>query len=207
MQIGRPHKLAAGMMRCALCVLSMTGLSLIGLSFLAGPAIAKTVFLVCDGEFITSTAINGPIETDQFDGALYLSVEADDFAVRRVKLLPFERSTRLAAIDLMPHPRSTNDGRVTVFTSTEDELVIEQTEARGKMVNALVGDDPLALTPESLHVMNLRLNRFSGYITISWQDHQVREVKPEGALRSIKKRYSNSKTFSADCNTMKQRIF
>jgi hypothetical protein len=47
----------------------------------------------------------------------------------------------------------------------------------------------------------------SGYITISWQDHQVREVKPEGALRSIKKRYSNSKTFSADCNTMKQRIF
>lgn len=160
MQIGRPHKLAAGMIRCALCVLSMTGLSLIGLSFLAGPAMAKTVFLVCDGEFITSTAINGPIETDQFDGALYLSVEADDFAVRRVKLLPFERSTRLAAIDLMPHPRSTDDGRVTVFTSTEDELVIEQTEARGKMVNALVGDDPLALTPESLHVMNLRLNRF-----------------------------------------------
>jgi hypothetical protein len=194
-------------MRCALCVLSMTGLSLIGLSFLAGPAMAETVFLVCDGEFITSMAINWPIETDQFDGALYLSVEADDFAVRRVKLLPFERSTRLAAIDLMPHPRSTDDGRVTVFTSTEDELVIEQTEARGKMVNALVGDDPLALTPESLHVMNLRLNRFSGYITISWQDHQVREVKPEGALRSIKKRYSNSKTFSADCNTMKQRIF
>ena len=207
MQIGRPHKLAAGMMRCALCVLSMTGLSLIGLSFLAGSAMAKTVFLVCDREFITSTAINGPIETDQFDGALYLSVEADDFAVRRVKLLPFERSTRLAAIDLMPHPRSSDDGRVTVFTSTEDELVIEQTESRGKMVNALVGDDPLALTPESLHVMNLRLNRFSGFITISWQDHQVREVKPEGALRSIKKRYSHSKTFAADCNTMKQRIF
>ena len=207
MQIGRPHKLAAGMMRCALCVLSMTGLSLIGLSFLAGSAMAKTVFLVCDGEFITSTAINGPIETDQFDGALYLSVEADDFAVRRVKLLPFERSTRLAAIDLMPHPQSSDDGRVTVFTSTEDELVIEQTGSRGKMVNALVGDDPLALTPESLHVMNLRLNRFSGFITISWHDHQVREVKPEGALRSIKKRYSHSKTFAADCNTMKQRIF
>ena len=195
------------MIRCALCVLSMTGLSLIGLSFLAGPAMAKTVFLVCDGEFITSTAINGPIETDQFDGALYLSVEADDFAVRRVKLLPFERSTRLAAIDLMPHPRSSDDGWMTVFTSTEDELVINQTESRGKMVNALVGDDPLALTPGSLHVMNLRLNRFSGYITISWHDHQVREVKPEGALRSIKKRYSHSKTFAADCNTMQQRIF
>ncbi|MGB2259144.1 MAG: hypothetical protein ACPH5W_06735, partial [Candidatus Puniceispirillaceae bacterium] len=101
----------------------------------------------------------------------------------------------------------TDDGQVTVFTSTEDELVIEQTEARGKMVNGLVGDDPLAPTPESLHEMHLRLNRFSGYITILWQDHKMREVKPEGALRSIKKRYSNSKTFSADCNTMKQRIF
>ena len=44
MQIGRPHKLAAGMMRCALCVLSMTGLSFIGLSLAAGPAMAKTVF-------------------------------------------------------------------------------------------------------------------------------------------------------------------
>ena len=56
------------------------------------------------------------------------------------------------------------------------------------MVNALVGDDLLALTPESLHVMHLRLNRFSGYITISWQDHQKREVKPEDAVYSIKKR-------------------
>lgn len=171
------------------------------------PVFAKTVFLVCDGQFETSTAMNGPVETEQFDGSLYLSVEADDFAVRRVKLLPFERSTRLAAIELTPHPESTDDGRVTQFTATEDELIIEQTESHGKMVNALVDDDPLALTPESLHVMHLRLNRFSGYIAISWQDHQVREVKPEGALRSVKKRYSNSKSFAADCSTMKQRIF
>ena len=175
--------------------------------FFGGPGLCQNRILVCDGEFMTSSSMQGPTKTDQFDGALYLSVEADDFAVRRVKLLPFERSTCLAAIDLMPHPQSSDDGRVTVFTSTEDELVIEQTESRGKMVNALVGDDPLALTPESLHVMNLRLNRFSGFITISWHDHQVREVKPEGALRSIKKRYSHSKTFAADCNTMKQRIF
>jgi hypothetical protein len=55
--------------------------------------------------------------------------------------------------------------------------------------------------------MHLRLSRFSGYITISWQDHQVREIKPEGILRSKKKRYSNSKSFAADCSTMKQRIF
>ena len=35
------------------------------------------------------------------------------------------------------------------------------------MVNALVGDDTLALPLESLHVMDLQLNRFSSYITIS----------------------------------------
>ena len=151
-------------------------------------------------------AINGPIETDQFDGTLHLSVEADDFAVRRVKLLPFERSTRSAAIDLMPRPRSTDDSQVAVFTSIEDELVIEQTEARGKMVNALVGDDSLAFTPESQHVIHLQLNRISGDITISWQDYQVREVKPEGALRSIKT-LQQLKTFSVNRNTMKQRIF
>jgi hypothetical protein len=55
--------------------------------------------------------------------------------------------------------------------------------------------------------MHLRLNRFFGYIAISWQDHQVREVKSEGALRSIKKRYSNLKSFAADCSTMKQPVF
>ena len=171
------------------------------------PVFAKTVFLVCDGQFETSTAMNGPVETEQFDGSLYLSVEADDFAVRRVKLLPFESSTRLAAIELTPYPGSTNDGWVTQFTATGGELIIEQTESYGKMVNAPVDDDPLALTLASLHVMNLRLNRFSGYIAMSWQNHQVREVKPEGAWCSVKKRHSNSKSFAADCSNMKQRIF
>ena len=65
----------------------------------------------------------------------------------------------------------------------------------------------LGVTPESLHVMHLRLNRFYGYIAISWQGHQVREVNLERALRSVKKRYSNSKSFAADCRTMKLRIF
>ena len=109
MQIWRPHRLAAGGARRTLCALFLPGMSLpslllIGQSFLAGTAFAKTVFLVCDGEFMTSSTMQGPTKTDQFDGALYLSVEADEFAVRRVKLLPFERCTGLAAIDLMPHP-------------------------------------------------------------------------------------------------------
>jgi hypothetical protein len=96
---------------------------------------------------------------------------------------------------------------VTQFTVTEDELTIEQTESHGKMVNALVDDDPLALKPGSLHVMHPRLNRFSSFIAISWQHHQAHGVKPEGALHSVKNRDSNSKSFAADCSTMKQRIF
>ena len=152
------------------------------------PAFAKTVFLVCDGQFETSTLMNGPVELKQFDGSLYLFVKADDFAVRWVKLLPFGRNTRLAAIELTPHPGSIDNGRVTQFTATEDELIIWQTELHGKMLNALVDDDPLAPTLESLHVMHLRLSRFSGNIAISWQNHLVREVKQEGALRNVKKR-------------------
>ena len=93
------------------------------------------------------------------------------------------------------------------FNANEDELIIEQTESHGKMVNAVFGDDPLAMTLESLHVMHLKLYRFSGYIAISLQDHQVGEVKPVGALRSVKNRYNNSKSFAADCSAMKQRIF
>lgn len=80
-------------------------------------------------------------------------------------------------------------------------------ELHCKMVNALVVDDPLALTLKLLHVMHLRLNRFYGYIAISWQGHQVREDNPERALRSVKKRYSNSKSFAANCRTMKLQIF
>ena len=94
-----------------------------------------------------------------------MSVEADEFAERRVKLLLFERSTRLAAIDLMPHPRSSDHGRVTVFTSTKYELVSEQIEPRAKMVNAL-----LVMTRWHSAQVNscecLRLNQFSGHITI-----------------------------------------
>ena len=81
------------------------------------------------------------------------------------------------------------------------------TELHGKMVNALVVDDPLALTLKLLYAMHLRLNRFYGYIAISWQGHQVREVNPERALRSVKKRYRNSENFAANCRTMKLRIF
>ena len=116
--------------------------------------------------------MRGSAKTEQFDEELYLSVEANKFVVQRVKLLPFERRTLLAASYLMPRLRSSDDGRVKPFTSAEDELVIEQTESLGKMVNALAGDDLLALIPESLSVMSLRSNRFSGYITSSWHDNQ-----------------------------------
>ena len=96
--------------------------------------------------------------------------------MQRVKLLPFEQFAWRQLPDAAFDP---------MFTSAEDELVIEQT-VLGKMVNALVGDCWHS-SQNRFRVMNLRLNQFSGHITISWHDHQVREVKPEGALRSIKK--------------------
>lgn len=82
------------------------------------PAFAKTLFLVCDGQFETSMAMSWPVETEQFDGSLHLSAQADEFAVCLAKLLPFERSKRLAAIELTPHPGSDDEGGVTQFTAT-----------------------------------------------------------------------------------------
>ena len=120
---------------------------------------------------MTSSSIQGSTGINYFDRTSHLLLEGDDFAVCWVKLLPLERSARLAAIKLMPHLRSSDDSAVTVFSFSEDELVIEQTELPDKMVNALVGDDPYTLTPELLHVMSLRLSQFFGYINILWHNH------------------------------------
>ena len=87
--------------------------------------------LICLNAFNSKTVkhMPWPTKTDQYNGALYLSIEANDSAVWRVKSPPFEHSTRLAVIYLMQHPRLSDDGRVTVFNSSEFELVSEHIEA------------------------------------------------------------------------------
>jgi hypothetical protein len=72
---------------------------------------------------------------------------------------------------------------------------------------AVNGDDPYVETPTNAHEMNIRLNRVSGRVQVDWHWHEVRDYLPLGAIRSIKKRYSDHKLFTADCDVMRQRLF
>ena len=75
------------------------------------------------------------------------------------------------------------------------------------MVHAVIGDDPFAKTPVNLHEVKLQMNRFSGALKIDWYWHQVCDYRPLGAIRAVKKRYSDHKSFTADCYLMKKRLF
>ena len=61
--------------------------------------------------------------------------------------------------------------------------------------------------PTNAHEMNIRLNRVSGRVQVHWHWHEVRDYLPLGAIRSIGKRYSHHKLFTADCYVMRQCLF
>ncbi|MDC0102529.1 hypothetical protein OAJ39_09090 [Alphaproteobacteria bacterium] len=75
------------------------------------------------------------------------------------------------------------------------------------MVFVVKGDDPYVETPTNEHEMNIRLNRVSGRVQVDWHWHEVRDYLPFGAIRSINKRYSYHKLFTADCDVMRQCLF
>ena len=75
------------------------------------------------------------------------------------------------------------------------------------MVFVVKGDDPYVETPTNEHEMNIRLNRVLGRVQVERHWHEVRDYLPFGAIRSIKKLYSDHKLFTADCDVMRQRLF
>ena len=75
------------------------------------------------------------------------------------------------------------------------------------MVFAVNGDDPYVETPTNEHEINIRLNRVLGRVQVDWHWLEVRAYLPLGAIRSIKKRFSDHKSFTADCDVMRQRLF
>ena len=55
--------------------------------------------------------------------------------------------------------------------------------------------------------MNIRLNRVLGRVQVKWHWHEVLYYLPLGAIRSVEKRYSQHKLFTADYDVMRQRLF
>ena len=160
-----------------------------GLALSVGNAHAATVFLVCDGTF-------------------YLSIDGSEGIFSRIKLQPFERDVRLPSLDLQPEETMENGIMRSVnIVANDDELLLSARSESGGLVEALVDGRPMTPTREIVKDMSLSLNRFNGRLEIEWKDHEVRDYKPVGAIRSTKKRYSDIKRFDAMCKTMQERLF
>ena len=54
-------------------------------------------------------------------------------------------------------------------------------------------------------IRQMQMNLFSGALKIDWYWHQVHNYRPLGAIRAVKKRYSDHKSFTADCDLMKKK--
>ncbi|WP_438996757.1 hypothetical protein [Candidatus Puniceispirillum sp.] len=159
--------------------------------------------------FTIATALDKKIPfEDEFKGAFYLSIDGSNGVFSRVKLQPFERDVRLPSLDLEPEESMENGiiRSVNIVTS-EDELLLSARSESGGLVEALVEGRPMTPTREIVKDMSLSLNRFNGRLEIEWKDHEVRDYKPVGAIRSTKKRYSDVKQFDAMCKTMQERLF
>lgn len=150
---------------------------------------------------------NIPIE-DEFSGTFYLSIDGSEGVFNRVKLQPFERDVRLPSLDLQPEESMENGIMRSVnIMASDDELLLKARSESGGLVEALVEGRPMTPTREIIKDMSLSLNRFNGRLEIEWKDHEVRDYKPIGAIRSTKKRYSDIKRFDAMCKTMQERLF
>jgi hypothetical protein len=171
------------------------------------PAAADTVSMVCNGLFDVERMRGEIIETEQFDGSIYVTVDLDGGDVSRVWMVPIEQNRRMASLDFIKNMPQPANGDLTDFTTNEDDLWISKLSQSGPMVFAVNGDDPYVETPTNAHEMNIRLNRVSGRVQVDWHWHEVCDYLPLGAIRSIKKRHSDHKLFTADCDVMRQRLF
>lgn len=159
--------------------------------------------------FTIAAALNKniPVE-DEFNGTFYLSIDGSEGIFSRIKLQPFERDVRLPSLDLQPEETMENGIMRSVnIVANDDELLLSARSESGGLVEALVDGRPMTPTREIVKDVSLSLNRFNGRLEIEWKDHEVRDYKPVGAIRSTKKRYSDIKRFDAMCKTMQERLF
>ena len=183
----------------------------IGLAVLAGaavvtpaPVLARAVVMVCNGQFMTYRAVGEANKHEAFDASMYLTVSVRAGQVDQVRLVPAARNRPMASLDLA---RDAAAGMEPEIRTSDDMLYVRRSTQSSPMIHAVIGDDPFAKTPVNLHEVKLQMNRFSGALKIDWYWHQVRDYRPLGAIRAVKKHYSDHKSFTADCDLMKKRLF
>jgi len=170
---------------------------------------AEPVFLICSGSFVSERSVAETIERVELETVLNLTVDLDQETGQpmRLRAVPAQRSLPIESLDLRRDAMPVHGAGMTRFRVAEDAVLIRRTEQSGPVINAVVGANPHGRTPLHLHEVELRLNRFSGMIRIQWYWHQVRDYRPVGAIRTLKKRYSDRNQFDGDCDLMKARLF
>ncbi|RZO31357.1 MAG: hypothetical protein EVA91_06555 [SAR116 cluster bacterium] len=181
------------------------------------PPPISTVFLVCEGVFTLQSDRFPDQPPEEFDGSLYLSVthQGDEFT--QIKVQPFARTERQRSQTFIPTPPPVKDAPTDMSADTEthhveiaasnDEVTLTERRASGVHVKASVDDQPLVNTRAHVQTVEMSLNRFSGKLKMRWDDRNVEDHRPAGAIRATKITNLDRKSFAATCHTMKERLF
>ena len=181
------------------------------------PPPISTVFLVCEGVFTLQSDRFPDQPPEEFDGSLYLSVthQGDEFT--QIKVQPFARTERQRSQTFIPTPPPVKDAPTDMSADTEthhveiaasnDEVTLTEGRASGVHVKARVDDQPLVNTRAHVQTVEMSLNRFSGKLKMRWDDRNVEDHRPAGAIRATKITNLDRKSFAATCHTMKERLF
>ena len=181
------------------------------------PPPISTVFLVCEGVFTLQSDRFPDQPPEEFDGSLYLSVthQGDEFT--QIKVQPFARTERQRSQTFIPTPPPVKDAPTDMSADTEthhveiaasnDEVTLTERRASGVHVKARVDDQPLVNTRAHVQTVAMSLNRFSGKLKMRWDDRNVEDHRPAGAIRATKITNLDRKSFAATCHTMKERLF
>ena len=181
------------------------------------PPPISTVFLVCEGVFTLQSDRFPDQPPEEFDGSLYLSVthQGDEFT--QIKVQPFARTERQRSQTFIPTPPPVKDAPTDMSADTEthhveiaasnDEVTLTERRASGVHVKARVDDQPFVNTRAHVQTVEMSLNRFSGKLKMRWDDRNVEDHRPAGAIRATKITNLDRKSFAATCHTMKERLF
>ena len=181
------------------------------------PPPISTVFLVCEGVFTLQSDRFPDQPPEEFDGSLYLSVthQGDEFT--QINVQPFTRTERQRSQTFIPTPPPVKDAPTDMSADTEthhveiaasnDEVTLTERRASGVHVKARVDDQPLVNTRAHVQTVEMSLNRFSGKLKMRWDDRNVEDHRPAGAIRATKITNLDRKSFAATCHTMKERLF
>ena len=181
------------------------------------PPPISTVFLVCEGVCTLQSDRFPDQPPEEFDGSLYLSVthQGDEFT--QIKVQPFARTERQRSQTFIPTPPPVKDAPTDMSADTEthhveiaasnDEVTLTERRASGVHVKARVDDQPLVNTRAHVQTVEMSLNRFSGKLKMRWDDRNVEDHRPAGAIRATKITNLDRKSFAATCHTMKERLF